>query len=821
MHQHRRRTSPATTFLVGALLVGAVVAAVPAVPGWPSAEPVVEADAPPPRTAVVPTPTARPSISADGRWLAVEALVAADGTRLDPTVPTPGARRTVLRVDRLSGEAVDLVVPPAGIRSGDTVHPVISDDGCTVVAQSQLALDLFRDDDRDERWDVYRTVLPECGGTLGDWELVSTDDRGVARDDVVVADPPTVSGSGSVVAFTVPLPGDATVVDGVSTIHVVDLTVPVGQPGRIQEVAGMPVEAPATAYRYEGARTPVLSGDGRFLAFRADVTASDALPGWAEGQVAGGPATAQVYVWDRADTDRFTAVKLVSGVDGAPSAAGAAEPAISDDGRIVVFTSTDQRFVAAVHPSCASGCPRQVYRYDRDADGNGRYDEPGTTEMLLVSALRDLDDERTPPRAGDRSSWAPAVNVDGSQVAFVTDATDLVTPPAAGGGEALDGDIVVVDVGIGRPERVATTPAGTTPAAVHAAPVLSATGRVVAFDTAVAGQIAGDPALAGRHVVSVVRAPSLSLAAVDFGSVIPDWTSEELYVSVLNDGPGAFAPTTVTSSSTRFRITDGGTCRDGVVVPAGGTCTVYLVFEPGGAGTARGTISVLESGVDAIAVSTEVRGEGGGPELQVQPKGLDLDATVVGGTPRRAAFDVQNVSFNPTRITDIRVDGVNAGDFRVTGQSCTGRPFNPGAYCYVEVEFAPTAAGRRTASVVVRSTTGAYTAVIVSGTGRYEPVIETDGLQVTPGGRLGVGGSGFPADTDVTLEFAPGGRPFATVRTSAEGTLLAEVIVPVDERTGRRQLVASAPAAVATVEVEVEAVRATFQPGMPGGAFRP
>ncbi len=820
MPLHRRRSSTASALVVGALLASAAVVAIPT---WQTTDSVAEADAPPPRTAVVPTPAARPSISADGRWLAVEGLVAADGTILDPAQVPPGAvaRRTVLRIDRLSGAAVDLVVPPAGIRTGDTVRPVISADGCAVVAHSQLALDLFRDDDRGDRWDVYRTVLPECGGAIGEWELVSADSTGVARDDVVVADAPTVSASGSVVAFTVPLLGDESVVAGVSTIQVVDLTVPVGEPGRVSEVAGMPVEAPATTFRYEGARTPVLSGDGRHLAFRADVTASDALPGWAEGQVAGGPATAQVYVWDRSNTDRFTAVQLVSGVDGAPSATGAAEPAISDDGRVVVFTSTEQRFVAAVYPSCANGCPRQVYRYDRDADGNGRFDEPGTTEISLVSALRDLDDDRTPPRAGDRSSWAPAINVDGSQVAFVTDATDLVAPPAAGGGDATDGDIVAVDVGIGRPERVASTPTGAAPAAVHSAPTLSATGRVVAFDTAVAGQIAGDPALTGRHVASVVRTPALSLAAVDFGSVIPGWTSEELYVSVLNDGPGAFAPAQVTSSSPRFAVTEGGTCRQGVVVPAGGTCTVYLVFQPDGSGVARGTITVLESGVDAVAVTTEARGEGGGPELAVQPKGLDLDATVVGGPTRRAAFDVQNVSFNPTRITEIRVAGVNARDFQVTGQSCTGRPFNPGAYCYVEVEFAPTAAGRRTASIVVRSATGAYTAVIVSGSGRYEPVIETDGLLVSPGGRLGVGGSGFPADTDVTLEFAPGGRPFATLRTSAEGTLLAEVIVPVDERTGRRQLVATAPSATATVEVEVEAVRSTFQPGMPGGAFRP
>ncbi|MEZ5256715.1 MAG: hypothetical protein R2705_07445 [Ilumatobacteraceae bacterium] len=35
-------------------------------------------------------------------------------------------------------------------------------DGCTLVVVTELAYDVFRDDDRGTRWDTYRTVLPEC-----------------------------------------------------------------------------------------------------------------------------------------------------------------------------------------------------------------------------------------------------------------------------------------------------------------------------------------------------------------------------------------------------------------------------------------------------------------------------------------------------------------------------------------------------------------------------------------------------------------------------------------------------------------------------------
>ena len=49
----------------------------------------------------------------------------------------------------------------------------------------------------------------------------------------------------------------------------------------------MPPEAPGGAFNYRGARDPVISQNGRHLAFVSDTTASDALPGWGTGPVLG------------------------------------------------------------------------------------------------------------------------------------------------------------------------------------------------------------------------------------------------------------------------------------------------------------------------------------------------------------------------------------------------------------------------------------------------------------------------------------------------------------------------------------------------------
>jgi hypothetical protein len=750
-----------------------------------------------------------PSVSADGRWIVVEGDAA--GAEGDA-----GPRRTVYRSDRFTGETIELSPVPPGVRSGDSVRPRISRDGCVVVAQSEVPLDVFRDDDRGDRWDVYRLVLPECGGLPGAWDLVSVGADGTARDDVVPDDPATVSGSGAVVAYVHPAPGGP---DGVSTITVVDVTLPVGDPARDRQVAGVPAEAPNTVFRYEGARQPALSSNGRHLAFRADFTASEALPGWGDGPVPGGPATTQVYVWDRFDAGS-TPVHLVSGRDGVPSAAGSSSPAISEDGRVVVFVSPDRGLVTARFPRCAEACPTQIYRFDRDTDGNGIFDEPPRTAPLtIVSAVAHAPGDRRPVDAGDDSSWAPSLNIDGSQVAFVSDAGNLVTPRVPGGGEATDGDLVVAEVLLGTLHRVSDALTSSGIPGAHASPVLSDTGRVVVYETMVASAVTGDESLTGRRVVATPMAPKLSVAAADFGTVLVGWESEELYVSVLNDGPGAFAPATVTSSSRNFKITEGGTCRPGAVVPSGSSCTVFLTFNPTAPSTFRGTLTVAEAVFGGVSVSTTVEGVGGEPTLQVDPPGLDLDVGIVGSPGARRTIDVRNVSFAPTSVSSIRVVGANADDFSIVSQSCTNRALNPSVTCSVEVQFTPTAFGRRSALVQIGTPSGAYTAAIVSGEGRYVPSFETSATSVVAGDDIGIGGGGFPANSAIVIQLDDGGRPFAIARTNDAGDFLALVEIPSGSRPGPRALVAIGPdgvTAVAPIDVESQRTVAPGSPGVPG-----
>lgn len=807
----------------------------------------------------------RPSVSGDGRWVVFEGTV--------------DQRSTVFRTDRSTGVTTELTPVPPGVRSGDTVHPVLSADGCVVVVQTQLALDLFRDDDVGERWDVYRQVLPECGATTSSWELVSTaDGSGTARDDVDVTAPAAVNESGAVIAFVHPDadPGSPTGpgsgAAAIATISLADLTVPLGEPGRVVGVPALPAEAPTTAHRYDGLSAPALSGDGRHLAFVSDAVSDAAVPEWGTGPEPGGPATRQVYVWDRDDPVRVSQIRLVSGIDGVPAGSGAASPVVSRDGQVIAFESADTGLVDAVFPRCGDSCPTQIYRLDRDPDDTGVFDTPGSRELQLVSARLDASGTVV---AGDQPSWAPALNVDGSQVAFVSRAALVPSPAGARHHRSeseLDGDVLVAEIPLGELRR-ATDPVAADPVdAAHGHPALSSTGRVLVFDTAAPTSF-GAPAVPDSQVVAVVTEPRISIAELDFGTVLTGWSSDELWLSVINEGPGAFAPGSVRSTSPNFTVLEGGSCMRGLVVPAGDSCTVYVSFTPTVPAQFTATLVVTESDptIDAVplpevplgdepvdepvddppadvppvdgsvtdtapvdepapvpdspaarapadpsSVETRLIGQGGEPALAIEPAALDLGLGVVGRPGERRAFDVRNVSFTPTSIESFTIGGAHPDDFRVTAESCTDRALNPGATCGVEVEFVPTSANRRTANLVATTATGQYAAGILGGVGRFEPQFEVAEPTVRAGAPLGIGLAGFPADTDVAITFADTGRTLAVVRTDASGGLLARVDVPRRERGGQRELVATAaPGVVATASAEVLRPSGAA-PGLPG-----
>ena len=798
----RRRTIAGSSALLAGLLMTSSTAHVAAAPDFVLAQ--AEGTVPGEETAAVGTTVgADPSVSGDGRFVTFQ------GT---PPVAGDGRTSTIFLTDRESGTTTELSPLPQGLRPGDSVAPVISGDGCSVVVVTQLQLDVFRDDDTGERWDVYRTVLPHCGGTVGAWDLVSSRNGkgGIARDDVVPA-APTTSRSGTLVAFTHPA-DHLFEADGITTVSLVDTTVPIDDPARSRLVAGSPADSPTDTFVHAGLDQPVLSGNGMHLAYRSDATSSDAVPGWAPGVVDGGPATAQVYVWEIGEADPFRAVTLVSALpDGSPSIAGAAEPDISRNGATVAFTSADTALAPATYPNCTTECPRQVFVAERDADADGEIgdDEVASIEILSATVAPGATDATVGADAliaGTAPSSQPALSGDGQLVAFVTRAPNLQLIEAPGMGSGDDGDLLLSEIRNRRITRLTETSGGILPTpGVHAHPDLSDTGRSAVFDTAAASELLVEGALAGRQVVARSSDPLLSLPAADLGTTLVGLASDEWFVGVINDGPSSFQPGSVTISDPEFTINpDKSTCLLGATVPAGGDCTVALTYTPSKPGPSTGTLTVAEEGFGAVSVSTTLAGAGGNPALRIEPAGHDIGTVPVGEPSVEFQFDLSNIAFNPTEITSFEITGANADDFEFTSNNCAFRPLNPRAACSVGITFTPSDAGRRTALVELSTRDGQYTTMVIAGDGLYEPVLAIDTESVDAGREFTATGSRYPPNTEVTIVFGDGANSSLTATTDEAGNFSVSVPVSANERGGERTIVVqSTSGAVSSAPVEV------------------
>ncbi len=547
------------------------------------------------------------------------------------------AYQSVWLRDRSSHALTELTLPANGMRPGSSRNPVISRDGCTVVIDTEIAFDLFNDDDVGDRWDVYRTVLPGCPGAgqqPGQWELVSTDATGSAVDSVDPTQKPTVNVSGEIAAYGRTVDDPATHKStGRSVVDVVDLTVPLGQPGRITALPGVPAGEPTGPYTYVGQRDPVISDDGQYIAFTSDAAIAVTLPPagstaaptitgvWAAGAKPNAAATTQVYRWDRVPSDLDDALPMLLVSAGATGRAGngsSRQPSISADGRFVAFSSVATDLRPAPAAALAAGTPSQVYRVDFDPPQDpARPTAVVKPVTVLVSQLAGA--------VGDGGSGAPSLNATGELVGFLTGASNLTPVPPGVVAAAHAYDVLVADVDHSSIRRATARPDGSPADAGATGVQLSATGKVVTVQTITGQEVvaAGTRVAPGSQVVSITSPPELSASPLDVGTNIVGRPSAKWWTSVVNHGPSTFVPSTISSSDPAVAVT-GGTCTPTVPVLPGGSCTVEVVFTPTLDGPVQSTLSLTEAGFAPASVTTTVSGLGGTPAIAAAPLGNEL-----------------------------------------------------------------------------------------------------------------------------------------------------------------------------------------------------
>jgi len=157
---------------------------------------------------------------------------------------------------------------------------------------------------------------------------------------------------------------------------------------------------------------------------------------------------------------------------------------ISDSGRFVAFTSFASNLVAG-----DTNGVTDVFVHDRDADGNGIFDEVGGIATTRVSLAAD-------GTQGNLHANLPSISATGRFVAFASDATNMMP---GGDVNGVLTDVFVRDTCFG-------VPLGCTPSTVRASeasdgtqgnhysrlPVISADGRFVAYHSFATNLVAGD-----------------------------------------------------------------------------------------------------------------------------------------------------------------------------------------------------------------------------------------------------------------------------------------------------------------------------------------
>ena len=188
--------------------------------------------------------------------------------------------------------------------------------------------------------------------------------------------------------------------------------------------------------------TPSVSGNGRFVAWASNAT--NVLPADADGAY-------DVFVTDLATG--MTTLESVS-TAGTKGNAASTAPALSEDGRLLVFQSTATNLVA----NDTNGTS-DVFLRDRTA---------GTTVRISTTTAG--------AQATGGNSTDPAISDDGTTVAFISEATDLVPGDTNGVSDVFRWTASGT-------ERISLTDQGNQTPFASVRPAVDQDGDVIAFET--------------------------------------------------------------------------------------------------------------------------------------------------------------------------------------------------------------------------------------------------------------------------------------------------------------------------------------------------
>ncbi len=321
--------------------------------------------------------------------------------------------------------------------------------------------------------------------------------------------------------------------------------------------------------------TPAISSDGRYVAFSSEAT--NLVLGDTNG-------FSDIFV-----VDTLTGTITRESVDsaGGQTNGSSFKPALSSDGRYLVYESTATNLVAA--PAVPSGSS-QIYRRDRTT---------GTTVLVSQSSGGTV---------ANGNSLQASISGDGQYVAFASDASNLVAADANG-----VRDVFLRDVTAGTTVRASVSSGGVGGNGASRAPALNRNpgnandGRFVVFGSEASNLVAGDTnGVSDIFVYDRVAATTVRVSVSSAGAQATDPSPAGFQLGSINPSINA-SGRYVTFASLADNLTAGDANGRSAATDSNGAVDVFVVDrDVSGSGTfdTAGNIATTMASVNRFGYQT-------------------------------------------------------------------------------------------------------------------------------------------------------------------------------------------------------------------------
>ncbi len=245
---------------------------------------------------------------------------------------------------------------------------------------------------------------------------------------------------------------------------------------------------------------------------------------------------------------------------------------------------------------------------------------------------------------------------------------------------------------------------------------------------------------------------TISPTPQDFGAITAGTASSNVTFTVSN-GPGAASAALALAVTGEFAIVNGGSCTAGNTVAAGGTCTVFVTFNPvGAAGPRDGSLNVTAGTVISAALYGRARKPA---TLVATPSGAyDFGAVTATQSSADYAITLRNDGDVATTAIAAASSGGDSTLFTVPagGNNCT--TLAAGATCTLNVRYTPATAGAAHATTLaITATMGGPLNIALSGNSVAAAALSLN-LTTKDFGSQAVGSESTA--TDITVSNAAG-----------------------------------------------------------------